>query len=141
MRGSVLVMSVALLALLRPVGSSSARAVQEPGWYSAAQADSGADAYYHHCAACHGVHLEGAKGMALSGPKFFSRYGGKKMSTLWLGLSTKMPPTAPGSIPQPEALNILAYIFRQNGLPGGADLSVATQDLERVIPKKPSNKS
>jgi len=141
MRFSVLFMSVTLLALLRPVGSSSARTVQEPGWYSTAQADSGADAYYHRCAACHGVHLEGHKGKALAGPQFFSRYGGKPMSKFWLEVSTKMPPSAPGSIPQPEALNILAYIFRQNGLPGGADLSVATQDLERVIPKKPPTKS
>ena len=140
MRFSALAVSVALLGLVLPAGSSSARPAQEPGWYSAAQADSGADGYYHRCAACHGVHLEGHKGMALAGPKFFGRYGGKQLSKVWLDISAKMPPSAPGSIPQPEALNILAYIFRQNGLPGGAALSVATPDLARVIPSKPPTK-
>jgi mono/diheme cytochrome c family protein len=141
MKLPVLCTSVAMLAFVPPARPARAPTAQDAGWYSAAQADSGADSYYHRCAACHGVHLEGHKGMALVGSKFFGKYGGKETSKLWVAVSAKMPPSAPGSIPKPEALNIIAYIFRQNGLPAGAPLSDGAQNLARVLPSKAPTKS
>ena len=134
MRFSVPVIGVAALFFL---GFASVGAAQEPGWYSTAQADSGADGYYHRCAACHSLHLEGHKGPALMGSRFFSHFGGKKLSKLWAETSEKMPTNAPGSIPKPEAINIVAYVLRYNGLPGGKALTADAGDLDRVLPSKP----
>lgn len=140
MKGPVFCAGAALLILLPPALSRAASATEDPGWYSTAQADSGADLYYHRCAACHGVRLEGGKGISLAGPKFYGKFGGKKMSKLWRSVG-KMPPSAPGSVPKPEVVNIIAYILRQNGLPGGNPLTVEPSDLERVIPSKLPAKS
>jgi len=119
------------------LGSARVGAAQDTGWYSAAQADSGADGYFHRCAACHALHLEGHKGPALSGSRFYSHFGGKKLSKLWVETSEKMPTNAPGSIPKGEAVNIVAYVLRYNGLPAGAPLSADAANLDRVLPSKP----
>jgi cytochrome c len=131
MKRSAVMAGLALLALI-----ATGRPLHGQSWYSPAQADSGADSYYHRCGACHGLHLGGGRGPALVGDTFFSHFGGKKMNKLWLMVSTKMPKSAPGSLPRQDALNIIAYILRENSFPAGDYVSVDQLDVERVIPSQ-----
>jgi hypothetical protein len=34
-----------------------------------------------------------------------------------------MPPTSPGSTPEADLIKIMAFIFSENGLPGGTELT------------------
>ena len=105
------------------------------GWYTPEQAANGARSYQKICASCHGAKLQGgAGGPALVGKQFWLRYGGKKISTLWSTVHTEMPVMAPGSVPPKTAINIMAFLLRENGVPSGTVPLDDTTDLSKVLP-------
>ena len=121
--------SACLLALTQ-------RAPASAGWYTTAQAASGAKAYQTSCSSCHGAKLQGGMGPTLIGKDFWSTYGGKKVSTLWSDVHTEMPMSAPGSISATNSTNIMAFLLQKNGVRAGATPLDDTADLSKVLPSK-----
>ena len=106
------------------------------GWYTAAQATSGAKSYQKICASCHGAKLQGGMAPALVGKQFWTAYGGKKLSTLWSTVHTEMPMTSPGSVSPKDSINIMAFLLQKNGVPAGTVPLDDTVDLSKVLPAK-----
>jgi mono/diheme cytochrome c family protein len=100
---------------------SLAEAAESGGWYSKAQATEGETTYNTYCAQCHGPDLDGALGPPLKGEKFLSKW--KTGAELYQTTSQTMPPTNPGTVPEDDLIKITAFIFSENGLPGGAELT------------------
>lgn len=115
---------------------SSAASPDSNGWYTSAQAASGAKSYKKICAGCHGATLQGGGAPALVGKPFWLNYAGKKVSTLWSTVHSEMPMTAPGSVSATNSINIMAFILQKNGLPSGAVPLDDTTDLSKVLPAK-----
>jgi mono/diheme cytochrome c family protein len=107
-----------------------------PGWYTVTQAANGAKAYQSACSSCHGAKLQGGMAPALVGKQFWLAYGGKKVSTLWSEVHTKMPMSAPGSVSAKNSTNIMAFLLQKNGVPAGTTPLDDTVDLSKVLPSK-----
>lgn len=94
---------------------------QAKGFYTQTQAAHGRTLFDKHCSTCHGFHLEGGAGPALSGVKFESSLEYSKISAqqLYGFISTQMPYNNPGSLSDAQYLAALSYIFKVNGYPSG----------------------
>jgi mono/diheme cytochrome c family protein len=112
------------------------RAPGSAGWYTKAQAVTGAKAYQKTCAGFHGAKLQGGMAPALVGKQFWLTYGGKKVSTLWSTVHTQMPMMAPGSVSAKNSTDIMAFLLQRNGLPAGTVPLDDTVDLSKVLPSK-----
>lgn len=135
---SRIVQSLMLAATFQLVSVSALpqSAPNSAGWYTSAQATSGAKAYQKTCAGCHGAKLEGGMGPALTGRQFWLTYAGKKASTLWSSVHTTMPMTDPGSVSARNSVNIMAFLLQKNGVPAGATPLNDTTDLSKALPAK-----
>jgi mono/diheme cytochrome c family protein len=134
-----------VVAQVRNSGASSptSSGVTEPldpiGWYTPAQAASGAKRYQKICASCHGAKLQGGIAFmapALVGKQFWLAYGGKQLSTLWSSVHTEMPMMAPGSVSAKNSIDIMAFLLQKNGVPSGTVPLDDTVDLSKVLPSK-----
>lgn len=114
--GGLAVVAASVLLAAAP----AAAATPPQGFFTAAQADTGHDAFNNHCAECHRPDLTGAMGPALIGTPFFQHWGGRTVEALYQFEHTKMPATNPGSLPPDQVLAITAYILKRNGLPAGS---------------------
>jgi mono/diheme cytochrome c family protein len=114
---AALVASLAIPFAARADGSASGAG----RYYTAAQADAGKAVFQQQCAICHGRHLQGKAGPALSGKMFLSVSQFQKLTAdyLFRFMSKHMPLNAPGSLTQTQYLDVLAYILRVNGYPAG----------------------
>jgi mono/diheme cytochrome c family protein len=118
--------SLSWVILAVGVAFSLDAAAESGGWYDKAQAEEGEGLYNTYCAQCHGPDLEGALGSPLKGEKFLSKW--KTGAELYELTDKTMPPTSPGSVPKADLIKIMAFIFSENGLPGGAPLSQGNLD-------------
>jgi mono/diheme cytochrome c family protein len=126
-----------MLAVAFLVVSASALPQSAPasaGWYTNAQAASGAKSYMKTCASCHGAKLQGGMGPVLVGRQFWLTYAGKKASTLWSAVHTQMPMMAPGSVSAKNSINIMAFLLQKNGVPAGTTPLDDTADLSKALP-------
>jgi mono/diheme cytochrome c family protein len=117
--------TLALVFLAYAALSSSVRGeppAREVSIYSEEQAVRGRDLYAGHCASCHGVKLEGASSMPLSGATFEERWADEKHSVddLFYIVRTLMPYGRPATLSKQEYIDIIAYLLKMNGYPGGA---------------------
>ncbi|MGH7041043.1 MAG: c-type cytochrome [Acetobacteraceae bacterium] len=110
-------------ALVLTIACLAAAPAAAQGDYTAAQAAAGKAEFAQVCAICHGDHLQGKVGPALSGQMFLSvsQYQGLTAWYLYHFMSTHMPQNAPGSLTQTQYLDLMAYILKFNGYPAGAD--------------------
>src|SRR5579864_8435407 len=110
-------------------------AAQQSGVFAAAQAQSGQAVYNQICSACHGANFEGSgDAPSLAGGTFMLKWGPKMVSELFGEILQTMPPTAPGSLGEPAALNATAYILQRNGARAGQQpLTGSAQTLIRTI--------
>lgn len=92
------------------------------GYYGEAQARRGEPLYLRHCGECHGARLEGATAVPLTGPAFRARWASLDLTVddLFYIVRTQMPYGAPCSVPASELLDIVAFVLKANGYPGGA---------------------
>ena len=92
------------------------------GDYTKAQATAGKLIFDKTCAICHGDHLQGGVGPALSGQMFLSVSQYQKISAdyFYHFMSTHMPLTNPGSLTKEQYLSIMAYMLEVNGYPPGS---------------------
>jgi cytochrome c5 len=117
--------ALALVFLVYPASSNSVRGEQsahEVSVYSEEQATRGRGLYAEHCASCHGVKLEGASSMPLSGATFEERWADEKHSVddLFYIVRTLMPYGRPATLSKGEYIDIVAYLLLMNGYPAGA---------------------
>ncbi|MCY4264413.1 MAG: PQQ-binding-like beta-propeller repeat protein [Gammaproteobacteria bacterium] len=110
------------------------------------QAASGALLYSNHCAACHGVNLEGTiQGPLLSGPSFIQRWGEQTPSLLLGNIQANMPPGGNTEITEYDYLAIVAHIIEFNGvdritaaLSARDDFKIADQISTVVAQRQPA---
>jgi sugar lactone lactonase YvrE len=112
------------------------------GVYTAAQADRGASAYNQRCAVCHGGQLGGTgEAPGLSGAEFLSNWSGLTVGDLFERIRTTMPFDAPASLSRDTYADIVAFIFKANGLPAGnKDLDRRTEVLNgiNIVAQRPA---
>ncbi|MBV8847033.1 MAG: PQQ-binding-like beta-propeller repeat protein [Bryobacterales bacterium] len=88
--------------------------------FTSAQAIAGKAAYQRNCASCHGASVDdGNSAPPLRGAAFLGKYAGKPAADLFSYVSTKMPPSSPGSLGGAEYAQIIAYVLQQNGFATG----------------------
>jgi alcohol dehydrogenase (cytochrome c) len=138
--------AVAGLAAIFVLSLAGALRAAGPGYYTAAQARSGATVYSGQCSQCHGVNLQGGAGPALVGSTF-QKYVGKSgtAASLYDFIAKQMPADKPGSLTQQQYLDVTAYILARNGYPAG-DVALSMKTLSqvalgggKVTPKGPTN--
>lgn len=105
------------------------------GVYSPAQAERGDQIFKEKCAACH-------QPAEFTTPAFMQAWAGQTADSLFEVIRTKMPTDNPGSLRRQEYADLLAYLFKLNGLPAGdAELKGTAGALKQVLietPHKPA---
>jgi mono/diheme cytochrome c family protein len=102
---------------------------QSPGFFSAPQAERGAVIYAAQCAGCHGNHLQGGnRTPALTGDGFWGKWNNQIARKLYSLIITTMPANDPGSLTEPEVIDLVAFVLGNNGVPvGDTDVSRANE--------------
>ncbi len=86
--------------------------------FTAAQATEGQTTYAQNCASCHGANLDdGEFAPPVKGASFMMQWGGKTPTELHKYLSSRMPPSNAGGLPEAAYLQITAFILTANGIP------------------------
>jgi mono/diheme cytochrome c family protein len=132
-----------LIAVLSLHGSAARQ--QQPdrrtvwsGVYTEAQAIRGAAAFQSHCQACHGTDLSGSEGPALTGFGFMRSWTGLTVRELFHHIRVAMPEGAAESVSDPDKLDILTFIFQQNGFPAGREpLTANSSELAMILIEGP----
>jgi alcohol dehydrogenase (cytochrome c) len=88
-------------------GSAPSATVSAP--YTMAQASAGSVVYAQHCLTCHGAHLQGVSGPALTGAGF--AHSNLNVAQLYGIVTQQMPLTAPGSLSKNDYAAVMAYIL------------------------------
>ena len=118
----VLLVSMASLAELTAQSRTVADRV-----YSDAQAARGQAVYKGQCLACHGETLQGVVGPPLTGSGFLAVWGSRSLADLVDKIQKTMPPQAPGSVSQQQAIDVAAYALSAGKFPAGqTELQAAT---------------
>lgn len=128
---------------LVPAGEASAAPQQEAeeaaptvlgeaaGWYTAAQASTGREAYIEHCAACHETNMGGAGPFPpITGASFMRRWEGRSALELYGYIHDFMPLGAEGSLSEETYLDILAHWLNVHGYPSGEQALTDPEELE-----------
>ncbi|MGQ0643366.1 MAG: c-type cytochrome [Gemmatimonadaceae bacterium] len=100
-------------AMAQHTGGGALRSARS-GVYTDAQALRGRDVYALKCRSCHTPETH-------TGVMFDTWWGGKLVSDLFEYVIERMPKNEPGSLTPEESADVIAYIFRMNVLPAGAD--------------------
>jgi cytochrome c len=99
-----------------------ARSVAD-GVYLNDQAERGKKAYAAFCANCHADDLGGTNS-ADSGAPPLRREGfmeGSTVNALFMKVRRTMPADAPGALSEEDYIDILSFIFKENGFPAGRE--------------------
>ena len=111
------------------------------GGYTAAQAERGRATYQEHCQSCHGSSLRGGANEfaapALAGPFFFDAWTGRPVAELLAYSAESMPPEG-SLLPEPDYVDVTAYILQVLGYPeGDAELTADSPALAGLIERQP----
>jgi cytochrome c len=129
--------------LAATTGAVAARQTQtvNDGVYTTEQAVRGKKGYAVYCESCHAADLGGTNS-GDSGAPPLRRDGfmeGSDANALFTKTRETMPFDAPASLSVDGYLDILAYIFQENGFPAGRQaLSADQESLKRIRIVKPS---
>jgi mono/diheme cytochrome c family protein len=106
-------------------GSAGAAAATVSAPYTVAQASAGSKVYVKQCLSCHGAHLQGVSGPALTGPGF--AHSSLNIAQLYGIVSQQMPLTSPGSLSKTDDAAVTAYILSYDCVKptGTAPLSIS----------------
>jgi mono/diheme cytochrome c family protein len=97
------------------------------GAYTASQAVRGEQVYEARCGLCH-------QPQQYVGDAFMKGWAGQTADTLFDLLRTTMPKDNPGSLKPQEYADVMAYIFRLNGLPpGDLEMKGTARALKAVV--------
>jgi len=109
------VVGIVVFAAATTAGQAPTRTTKDEV-YSAAQAARGKTLFEARCVGCH----QGGMGPALDGDEFLATWDGKTARALYSRILTTMPSDDPGSLSEPQVLDLVAYILGANGSPAGA---------------------
>jgi mono/diheme cytochrome c family protein len=132
---SILFVSGALFAAALTTAGASGQApakTTNSGVYTAAQAERGKAIFEAKCTACHDT-------ARFTGDVFLDAWVGKPLKDVFDVASGTMPEDNPGSLPQQEYGDILAFFLRLNEFPAGeAELKGEASAMAAItIEKKP----
>src|SRR5215216_6016616 len=96
------------------------------GVYNEPQAARGDTEHQNNCTSCHGTEK-------YSGEAFAKAWIGRTAFDLFDQLKTTMPDDNPGGLSVQQYTDIVAYIFKVNGMPAGADSLPADPEAMRHI--------
>lgn len=96
------------------------------GVYTEEQATKGDTEHQANCTACHGTEN-------YVGEAFVKNWVGRTVFDLFDQLKTTMPEDNPGGLSAQQYTDIIAYIFKINGLPAGAQVLPADPEALRLI--------
>lgn len=103
------------------------------GIYTTVQAKRGEAGYDKHCKECH----NGGFGPSLKGEDFWSQWDQKMARPLYSTIISTMPQDDPGSLPEKDVLDIVAYILQMNGLPEGDKEIESAKELNTIKLERP----
>src|SRR5580704_10120089 len=86
--------------------------------YTADQAALGKPAYDRSCSNCHGSNLDGGFGPSLKTTSLAANY--RTLDSLFTVISTRMPPSNPGSLGAEASAQVLAFLLQANGVNAGS---------------------
>jgi mono/diheme cytochrome c family protein len=115
---TALAMTLSVTALSRPtfamatVGAQAPTKTTNSGVYTAEQAERGKKVFEAKCTACHDT-------ARFTGDVFLDPWAGKPLKDVWDIASGTMPEDNPGSLPQQEYGDIIAYFLHLNAFPAG----------------------
>ena len=145
-------MTAMTAALAIACGAFAAAAVAQPvkpdartvwdGVYSPEQAARGAQTYTRVCAYCHRDNLQGDEGPPLAGSRFTFQWLDRSVADLLQVVEATMPDDAPGSLPRQMYVDVIAFLLKANGYPGGTgELAPEVEPLKAILfterPKEP----
>lgn len=84
------------------------------GVYTEEQASRGKDVYAGSCRSCHTP-------ASHTGATFNKWWRGKRLSDLFLFVSTRMPKNDPGSLAPEDVADVMAYLLKMNAMPVGPE--------------------
>ena len=96
------------------------------GVYNEAQAARGDTEHQNNCTSCHGTEK-------YAGDAFVKAWVGRTAFDLFDQIKTTMPDDNPGGLSVQQYTDIVAYIFKVNGMPAGADSLPADPEAMRRI--------
>ena len=137
--GLVVVLSVAAASAQAQDSSAAAPAGGKSVWkgvFTESQATRGDTEHQTNCTSCHGTEK-------YAGEAFTKNWIGRTAFDLFDQLKTTMPDDNPGSLSAQQYVDIIAFIFKVNGLPAGADsLTTDTEALRQIkIDPKPASQT
>jgi cytochrome c len=116
------------------------------GVYTAAQNKRGEEVHASSCVMCHGPRLNGAgqpempPSPAIARATFLRKFSGQPISTLFVIVRHTMPPDAPGTLSDQQAIDAIAHMLAVSDMPPGnsellPDVKVLTNILIEAQPK------
>lgn len=107
--------------------NDSVAAARPTGAYTEAQAGRGQAVFRAVCAQCHVASL-------FAGASFRRSWTGRPAFDLFELIRTRMPDDNPGRLRRQEYADVLAYLFKLNGVPAGAvELPADPDSLRRIV--------
>ena len=116
-------------------GRQDARLTIWDGVYTEDQAKRGEQSYARSCAKCHAEDLLGSTNApALVGQPFFARFDRTSADDVLDVIRRTMPQEAPDTLGMPVYADIVSYLFRSNGAPGGkTELPTERAKLREIL--------
>jgi mono/diheme cytochrome c family protein len=119
------------------------RSVQD-GVYTRDQAARGQKEYGVFCASCHASDLGGTNSGDSGAPPLRREafMAGSDANALFTLIRMNMPRDAPSGLSDQQYLDVMAYIFQQNGFPAGKDeLTMDVEQLRsiKIVSARPGN--
>lgn len=114
------------------------------GAYAIEQAEQGKRVFEQNCANCHRTDLQGDRGPALVGDRFFSSWQAGPVGRLFAKIKETMPPGNRNlNISDPDYIALVSYILQANAFPPNRDDVPLTAGLleELVVPSRAGEKN
>lgn len=95
------------------------------GVYTAAQNKRGEEIHADVCVMCHGRKLNGAgqsempPSPGIAGNTFLRKFAGQNVGALFVIVRHTMPPDAPGTLTDQQAIDAIAHMLAVSGIPAG----------------------
>jgi len=110
----------------------------QSGIYSEAQAKNGQAIYRKACGSCHRDDLTGGEhAPGLKGDPFWREWDQQKARLLYRRIISTMPSDDPGSLPEKDVIDIVAFLLMENGLPSGAQAIESANQLNNITLERP----
>lgn len=115
------------------------------GVYTEAQNARGKQLHTDLCAVCHGPQLNGAgqsempPSPAIAGGTFLRKWTGANVAALFVVVRHTMPPDAPGTLTDQQAVDAIAHMLAVSGIPAGTrELTTDQQALANIAIEAPA---